>query len=208
MKRTRLEGLYFWGRYQPDRQLDFNGFFWARPDGGILFDPMEMDAGEAEVFEALGGARHVVLTNFDHLRATAELKEARGLEVWAPQAELVRFGDAVGVVDHAYTAETGFPDPFGIRAFELSGGKSDVEMALYLEPLHALLFGDAVRSHAAGTLQLLPEPKLRDRRRLVTDLSPLATLPLEAVLLGDGESLFFRAEEAFQEFVARGCVPA
>src|SRR5262245_19848894 len=34
MKRTSLEGLYVWSAFQPDRAIDFNGFFWRRRDGG------------------------------------------------------------------------------------------------------------------------------------------------------------------------------
>ena len=201
MKKTCIDGLHYWGRLQPDRQIDFNGFFWAREDGGVLFDPMELSADERGILESLGGAKHVILTNFDHLRAAAELKAELGLEVWAPAAERARFGEAASVIDHEYTAEGGLPAELGIQAFELRGGKSEVEMALYIEPLRSLLFGDVVRSHEAGVLRLLPDPKVNDRTVLVEGVRALGSLDLRAVLLGDGDSHFYRADQAFAEFL-------
>ncbi|MFT5284209.1 MAG: glyoxylase-like metal-dependent hydrolase (beta-lactamase superfamily II) [Planctomycetota bacterium] len=201
MKKTKLDGLHYWGRLQADRQIDFNGFFWAREDGGVLIDPMEMSAEERALLDGLGGARYVVLTNFDHLRATAELKAELGLEVWAPAAERGRFGDAAAVIDHEYSATSGLPANLGIDAFEMRGGKSEVEMALYLKPLKALLFGDVVRSHESGILRMLPDPKVSDRSALVESIKALSSLALDAVLLGDGDSHFYRADQAFAEFV-------
>jgi glyoxylase-like metal-dependent hydrolase (beta-lactamase superfamily II) len=203
MKKTCLEGLYTWGRLQPDRLIDFNGFLWARPDGGVLFDPMELDDDEARLLAELGGATRIVLTNFDHLRATAELKERLGAEVYAPEGERERFGEAADLVDGWYTAADGLPPELGIAAHALHGGKSEVEMALFLEPIGALLFGDAVRSHEAGLLRLLPDPKLSDRAALVEDLQSLASLPIRAVLLGDGESHYYRAAEAYADLLER-----
>ncbi len=201
MKKTSIDGLHYWGRLQADRQIDFNGFFWARPEGGVLFDPMELSAEERGLLENLGGAKRVIITNFDHLRATAELKSELGLEVWAPAAERERFGEAAAVIDHEYTAEGGLPAELGIEAFELHGGKSEVEMALYLGPLQAILFGDVVRSHESGALRLLPDPKVSDRAALVRDLRALGTLEVRAILLGDGDSQFYRADQAFAEFL-------
>ena len=202
MKKTKLNGLYYWGRLQADRQIDFNGFYWAREGGGVLIDPMEMSADERALLDQLGGAQSIILTNFDHLRATEELKTALGLEVWAPAAERERFGQAAAVIDHEYTAASGLPGELEIEAFEMRGGKSEVEMALYLKPLKALLFGDVVRSHESGVLRLLPDPKVADRALLVQSVKALADLPLEAVLLGDGDSHYYRADQAFAEFLA------
>lgn len=202
MKRTAIEGLHTWGRFQPDRELDFNGFYWARPGGGVLFDPMPLDGAERGILERLGGARWAVLTNFDHLRAAPELRRELGLTVCAPAEERARFGDAAQVVDRWYTAAEGLPAELGIEARELRGGKSPVEMALWIRPLKVLLFGDLVRSHEAGRLRLLPDAKLADRARVVGSLRELASLPIEGVAVGDGDSAWFRAAEAYRELLA------
>ncbi len=203
VKRTCIEGLHYWGRYQPDRAIDFNAFFWARPDGGVLFDPLELNVAERAVLDANGGARYVIVTNFDHVRATPELAEEMGLEVYAPFEELPRFGELATHVDGWYTAQDGIPDELEIDVHELPGGKTPVEMALYLRPLEVLLFGDMVRSHESGRLRILPDEKIADRREVVRGLQSLADLPKRAVCLGDGDSAWWKAEEAYADLLAR-----
>ena len=39
MKRLIFEDIYSWGVFSRDRQIDFNGHLWVRPDGNILVDP-------------------------------------------------------------------------------------------------------------------------------------------------------------------------
>lgn len=202
VKKTCIDGLYYWSRFQPDREIDFNGFYWARPKGGVLFDPLDLGPAERAALDLHGGARWIVLTNFDHLRAAPDLARELSLEVLAPAEERARFGDAAGAVDGWYTAAAGLPEELGIEAVELTGGKSPVEMALYLRPLEVLLFGDLVRSHASGRLMLLPDAKLADRERVVAGLRPLTELAKRAVCLGDGDSIWYRADEAYSELVS------
>jgi len=203
MKTTVLDGLYTWGRFQPDRGIEFNGFLWVRDGGNVLFDPMPLDADERALLDERGGARWIVVTNADHLRASVELADELGAELVAPAEERERLGEAAERVDAWYGAGAPLPPELAddVEVHELRGGKSAVEMALYLRPLRALLFGDVVRSHASGRLQLLPDPKLADRGRVVESLAALRPLEVRAVLLGDGDSFFYRAGEAFSELL-------
>ena len=51
--------------------------------------------------------------------------------------------------------------------------------------------GDLIRAHQAGSLCLLPDPKLSDKEKAVASLRRLADLPwIEAVLPGDGWPVF------------------
>ena len=38
MKRLIFEDMYSWGVFSQDRQIDFNGHLWVRPDGNIIID--------------------------------------------------------------------------------------------------------------------------------------------------------------------------
>ena len=62
MKTTRLEGVRYWGEYQPDRHIDFNGFHWQSPAGGVLIDPMPLDEAQLEELRSLGGAKRGNIT--------------------------------------------------------------------------------------------------------------------------------------------------
>lgn len=203
IKRTRLEGLSYWSRFQPDRGIDFNGFHWRRPAGGTLIDPMDLGPVEREAVRELGGARWIVLTNFDHLRAAPAWKQALDAELWAPAGERERFGPHETLVDGWFERAADLPGDLreGLRVFPLRGGKSPVEVALYLEAPRALVFGDLVRSHVSGELTLLPDAKLADRAAVVESLRPLGVLAPEALLLGDGDCLFRGAGEPFRAFL-------
>ena len=40
MKACSLPGVFHWNRFQPDRAIDFNGFFFQGRKGGLLIDPL------------------------------------------------------------------------------------------------------------------------------------------------------------------------
>jgi hypothetical protein len=204
MKDTRLPGVLTWSEYQADRRIDFNGFLWSgegeRP--GVLFDPMPLSPEQRAQVAELGGAAWILLTNADHLRAAVELKAAFGARLAAPDCERGRLGAAAEAVDLWLAPGGALPAELdgAIGVHWVGGGKSELEAAFELRPLNAVLFGDVVRSHVVGDLRLLPDPKLQDRARAVADLTPLLSRPWQAVLLGDGDSLFRDADAAVAAF--------
>lgn len=203
LKPTCLENVHCWSRFQPDRGIDFNGFLWVREGGNVLIDPMPTNDDELASLRSLGGARWILLTNFDHLRATRPLKNQLGAEVLAPAGEHDRFGPEGGLVDHWFASSADLPEDLreDVGVYPIHGGKSEVEVALLLRPARALVFGDAVRSHVAGELRLLPDPKLADRARVVDSLRPLRDLPFDGVLLGDGDNILWQGHAAFEAFL-------
>jgi glyoxylase-like metal-dependent hydrolase (beta-lactamase superfamily II) len=203
IKKTALQGIYYWSRFQSDRGIDFNGFLWTRPDGNVLIDPMDLNEVELGAVRAKGGARWILLTNFDHLRDAIGLKRTFGAELLAPAEDRERFGDQAGEVDRWFEVAEDLPAELqgALQIHPLRGGKSPVELALFLRGPGALLFGDLVRSHVSGELMLLPDAKLADRGAAIGSLQPLRALPIRGLLLGDGDCIFYHAKEAFEEFL-------
>jgi uncharacterized cupin superfamily protein len=200
MKKTILEGLYLWSAFQPERGIDFNGFLWVRPDGGnVLIDPLPLDEARTAFVREKGGARWILITNADHWRATEALRGAFGAEVCAPAAEKERLARDGRRADHIFDGAGGLPAALRdeVVVLPVRGGKTAGEVALYLKPLHALVFGDVVRSHASGRLTLLGDDKLSDKAAVVESLRRAIPLPFEAVLVGDGDCVFQDAREAF-----------
>lgn len=204
IKQTVLKDIHYWSRFQPDRGIDFNGFLWTRPGGNVLIDPMELSEPELDAVRQRGGARWILLTNYDHLRAALPLKRTLGAKLLAPAGDRERFGEHALEVDQWYEKEADLPEGLGaeLELHTLRGGKSSVELALFLPRTGALLFGDLVRSHVSGQLMLLPDAKLTDRRAAIRSLAPLRKLPIRGLLLGDGDCIFYHAREAFEEFLA------
>jgi len=164
---------------------------------------MDLDEGALADVRAKGGADWILLTNYDHVRAAPVLADVLGARILAPEGERERFGPDAGVVHAWFSTSADLPGDLreAVEVFELRGGKSPIEVALYLRAPGALVFGDLVRSHVCGQLTLLPEPKLTDRASALESLSALRSPAPQAVLLGDGDSFFHHAAEAFAEFL-------
>jgi hypothetical protein len=203
MKDTLLEGLHAYSEWQPDRRIDFSSFFWARPEGGVLIDPLPLSDAQRGFVAERGGVRSILLTNADHWRATSVLREALGARVAAPAADREALGARAAEVDVFFEQRTELPDGLGdeIDIRWVRSGKTAAEAVLYLEPLRALVFGDVVRSHVSGQLMLLPDAKLEDRGQVVRDVLALRDINQHAILLGDGDSLWTGARSAFLEFL-------
>jgi uncharacterized cupin superfamily protein len=200
MKQTIEKGLHFWSAFQPDRGIDFNAFFWVRPDGGnVLIDPLPIDDAKAAFIRDRGGVRWILVTNADHWRATDALRDSFRAEVYAPAPERARLERDGRRPDQWYDASGGLPAVLReeVVVLPIRGGKTPCEMAFYLKSPRTLVFGDVVRSHAPGRLTLLPDDKLASKVAVLDSLRHAIALPFEAILVGDGDCVFHDAREAF-----------
>jgi uncharacterized cupin superfamily protein len=200
MKSTILEGLHVWSAFQPDRAIDFNAFFWVRRDGGnVLIDPLPLNEAQAAFIRERGGARWILVTNADHWRAADALRDAFHAEVCAPSPEKERLARDGRRADHWFDGTGGLPAELReeVEVHPVRGGKTECEMALYLKPIRALLFGDIVRSHVSGRLTLVGDEKLSDKAAVLASLRRVIPRPFEAILLGDGDCVFQDARETF-----------
>ncbi len=202
MKTTRLPGLNYWSVYQPDRRIDFNGFFVEREGANLLIDPMPLDDDQRAFVAERGGVQWILVSNPDHLRDAAALAEHFGAQVLAPETDAETL-EAAGAGVHAWFAGTkDLPEAVSaqVDVLWIEGGKSPKEAVFELTQLNALVFGDAVRSHESGQLRLLPDPKVSDKSKLTASVKALGAKRPEAILLGDGDSLFNGAAEALHAF--------
>ena len=55
MKQLLFDDLYSWSRFSEERQIDFNGHLWVRPEGNVLIDPVPMSESDLTQFDELGG---------------------------------------------------------------------------------------------------------------------------------------------------------
>jgi glyoxylase-like metal-dependent hydrolase (beta-lactamase superfamily II) len=162
---------------------------------------MPLSPEELAELRDLGGARTIVVTNADHVRAAPELKEELGARIVAPECERERMEGVA--VDEWFTDADGLGPGLSERweVHWLRGGKQPLEAAIYVPAQGLWIFGDAVRSHESGRLRLLPDPKIADRRELEASVKALAGRDVQAVLLGDGDCIFNGAREALDAFV-------
>lgn len=197
MKALHRPDLYSWACFNPARNIDFNGFAWIRPEGNILIDPVALSNHDWQHIESLGGVMWVVLTNSDHLRSAKEIADQTYAKLAAPKGEKESFP----ILCDRYLSDGEELVP-GLKTIEMQGSKTTGELAFLLEET-TLITGDLVRSRRAGWLEMLPNDKLSDREKAIASVKRLATLDkIEAVLVGDGWSIFRDGHARLQELIA------
>ena len=154
--------------------------------------PCRCGPGDRAQLVALGGAALIVLTNRDHDREAVGFKEHTGAQLVAHEADAPLFDFPIDrtVVD----GEEIVPD---LRVLHLEHGKSPGEMALTWHGGQVAFIGDFVWGAPAGTLSLGAPPKVADHAQALLQLRKLLAIPnLDALLLGDGHSIYTGAREA------------
>lgn len=187
MKSLHTPELFSWAVFDTARNVDFNGHLWLGPSGAIAFDPMPLSEHDVAHIDALGGVSEVLLTNADHVRAAAFVQQRWGATLSAPAAER-DLPELTALTIHRWLAP-GDVLPSGIRCVAMEGSKTPGELA-FLLPGGVLITGDLIRGQRAGVLNLLPDPKLKDKAAALRSVGAAADLPITAVLVGDGQSVF------------------
>ena len=190
MKRLIFEDIYSWGVFSSERQIDFSGHLWVRPDGNILIDPVAMSDDDREHLTALGGAKSIVLTNADHEREAATFQEWTGADIIVHEAD----ADALNITPTRTVQDREAIVP-GLHVIHLSHGKSRGEIALYFPEKQAVLFGDLVVGEPMGALTLLADGKLNDPPKAALELRKILELRFNTILVGDGHSIFKDARQ-------------
>ncbi|HEX4460345.1 MAG TPA: hypothetical protein VIA18_20350, partial [Polyangia bacterium] len=191
-------GIHTWAWFSARFGYDFHGFLVLRPDGNVCIDPVEPSDDDLAAIVAHGVAR-IVLTNRNHYRAAARIRERTGarVAVHAADAEFVR--DKGVVVDG--TIAPG--DRVGSFAIVAAAGKSPGEVALHWPDKRLLVVGDACIGNPPGRLSLLPDGVMDAPAELRQSLTRIAAeVDFDVLLLADGESILGGARAALQKLVA------
>ncbi len=189
MQQTIVPGVWSWSRWQPDRGMDFNGFFVESPGGNLVVDPI--DPGDALLDDLRArGVGIVVVTNRDHERATAAVVAATGAQVVASALDAPTLTSRVD-----RTVEPGEVVQ-GWAVVGLDGFKTPGEIVLYDRARRAAIVGDALWGTPPGALSLMPDAKLADPARAARCARTLLDYELDHLLVGDGECVFGGAHAA------------
>jgi uncharacterized cupin superfamily protein/glyoxylase-like metal-dependent hydrolase (beta-lactamase superfamily II) len=186
MRKTVVAGVWSWSVWQPDRGLDFNGFFVEGPEGNLVVDPIAPDAETLAELRTRGVAT-VLVTNRDHERAAGDVVAATGAELVASALDAPTLGVPVSrVVEPGDRVHGWFVVGF-------DGLKTPGEVALYDPARCAAIVGDAIWGTPAGALTIMPDAKLADPARAALSLRALRALRVDHLLLGDGACVFGNA---------------
>src|SRR5947209_16905673 len=98
--REIVPGILTWPSYSARFGYDFNGFLVRRPDGNLVIDPVEPTDDDLAAIVREGVAR-IVVTNRNHYRAAARVRERTGARVAVHPADAAFVRDKGVIVDDA-----------------------------------------------------------------------------------------------------------
>ncbi len=191
MQELAVPNVYAWSRRQPDRKIYFNSYLLLSPQGNVAIDPLPLEPDDADQIGTLGGIAQIAVTNRDHVRDAATLRERFGARVVSSQAEAALLGIPVDRV-----VADGEELIAGAKVVALKHQKTAGEFAVHLPSSRTVLVGDAVIGTPAGSLSLLPDQKYESVTNAVLALRRLWSLQPEVLLVGDGTSLWSGATRA------------
>ncbi len=192
-----LDGVWMWSVFSEEKGVYFNGFALVTPKGLLIVDP---PSASAEIFEALlqiAPPFMIFITNRDHERESSAFRHRFQVPtmVHALDGPLLETSP-----DIVYNDGDRLPGEF--KVIHLPSQKSPGESALYQKERGLLLVGDALISHPANELSMLPDDKYKsseeayERLKILADLHP----GMEAILAGDGEPILSGAQDLLEAF--------
>ena len=87
MKLLHCPDLFCWSEFDTNRNIDFHSIAWIRIEGNVLVDPLPLSDHDWTHLQSLGGAKWIVVTNSDHIRASLEIAEKTGAQIASPGGE-------------------------------------------------------------------------------------------------------------------------
>lgn len=198
MLKQILPGIWQWSWYSEEKKLDFNGHFLTVGEHRIIVDPPPMAAEELSQVRRVGQVDYILLTNRDHVREAAALRNEFHCQVWVPEAD---------APEMAVTADKTYKDgellAGGIWAIHLNDQKSPGESALFLQQGKGIMIvGDALLGKPPGAVSLLPSEKYADAAKAREGLKRLLKYNFDALLVGDGVSIMTGAKAVVEKCVA------
>ena len=193
-----VSGVFTWPWFSERHGYDFNGWLFRHGEGNVCVDPVEMSD---EVLDAIAkeGVATIILTNRNHVRASATVRERTGAKVAIHPADATHAREQGGVVD----VEIRHGEKVGPFVVVPAAGKSPGEVALHWPERRILVVGDACVGKPPGALALLPATVMDDPAALRVSLARMAAeVDFETILLGDGTSIVGGGREAMRALVA------
>ena len=194
-----LPNIWEWSWFSEEKQLNFNGHLLTVGEHRILVDPPPMTVGDIEFARRGGPVDYILLTNRDHEREAASLKDEFGCTVIVPEL------DAKEMTITTYkTCKDGELLPGGIWVVQLSHQKSPGESALFLDTGKGILIvGDALIGHPEGAVRHLPSEKYADLEQAREGLRRLLKYKFDSLIVGDGASIVTGAKPLVEQVLAQ-----
>ena len=193
-----LPNIWEWSWFSEEKKHNFNGHLLTVGEHRILVDPPPMTAGDIAFALRGGPVDYILVTNRDHEREAASLREEFHCTVMVPELDAKEMA-----LTPDKTCKDGELLPGGIWVIQLAHQKSPGESALFLETGKGiLLVGDAIIGHPKGALRHLPTEKYADVEQARDGLRRLLKYKFDSLIVGDGASIVTGAKPILEQLLA------
>ena len=194
-----LPNIWEWSWFSEDKQLNFNGHLLTVGEHRILVDPPPMTASDVAFAQQGGPVDYILLTNRDHEREAAQLREQFHCTVIVPELDAKEMA-----LTPDRTCKDGELLPGGIWVIQLAHQKSPGESALFLDTGKGILIvGDAVIGHPEGNVRHLPPERYTDINQAREGLRRLLKYNFDSLIVGDGTSIVTGAKPILEQMLAQ-----
>ena len=194
-----VPNIWEWSWFSEEKQLNFNGHLLTVGEHRILVDPPPMTDSDIAFARQGGPIDYIIVTNRDHAREAAQLREEFHCTVMVPELDAKEMSLTIDK-----TCRDGELLPGGIWVVHLTHQKSPGESALFLETGKGILIvGDAIIGHPEGTLRLLPAEKYTDIGQAREGLRRLLKYNFDSLVVGDGASIVTGAKPLLEQVLAQ-----
>ena len=190
-----LNDIYTWSWFSPEKGFDFNSYMFCSRQECVIIDPVEIDANK---IKKLAGTASIILTNRDHERIAAKIREDFRAVIYAPALDAAQME-----LKPDLTYDDGDSLPGGLKAILIKHGKSEGETALLWEERKILFIGDAIIGWPKGEFSLLPAPKYREPEKAKEAVRELLKYDFDKVIVCDGISVLENPKDAIRRFLER-----
>jgi glyoxylase-like metal-dependent hydrolase (beta-lactamase superfamily II) len=175
----------------------FNGYAVSTEDGTVLIDPPDPSEDGWPTVDLLEPFAGVWLTNRNHSRAAAAIRDRYGLTVWAHLADADRLEAGAARTVAGRTTIAGAIEIVPVP------GKSPGEIAFHLPRSGGLIVGDLVIGAPPGELSTYPDELIDDIAELHRSAARACSTTTSTRCCSATRAAALRRQDKLREFVER-----
>lgn len=198
-------GLWRWTDWHPESEETVGSVSWQNTEAICLIDPIVPPEKGDELWDVLDRdvkrlalPVHVFITVFWHARQAREVVDRYDARLWVHAPARAPIERRAGAVSDLF--RPGDELPGGLHSYQARGS----EVVFWIPAPRALVTGDVILGAGDGGLALCPEswsPKGGGHVKVRENLSALAGLPIERVLVSHGEPVLKSGQAAYERLL-------
>lgn len=189
-----VPGIFLWRYYDASIRTQLFSTGLETESGTFLIDPIEL---ASQAMTDINRTAGIIVTNDNHVRATAEFAERFHVPIWAGAAVAAGLAGATPIDPDGAVAP-------GLIAISVEGAAAG-EIAVYCEAdKGTMVMGDALINFEPYGFTFLPSKYCSNSKLMRASLTTLLDYPFERMLFSHGEPIVSHARKRLESLLYAG----